>query len=221
MKTLEAFIDQAIMLYPDEMFDVVDSDSKFCYFSDSLLTMLNVKPEEIGKNISYDPSSVEKTRIINQQVIKNRKIYKFISIYKHANSDYYIMRVVKYPLIDGDTVIGIMSMMKIMKAIHLEPGQGLHFDQIVFDLTNEVLNSLDKLILFYASIGFTQSETYQSIVNLGKRFSLNGFKYHYNQLLIKTKADSIQQIICEDENLRNKKFIPKALIDFYSQPILL
>lgn len=222
MRTLKDFIDQAVLLYPNEMFDIVDHDGKFHYLSNSLSLLLDVKLDEINKSINYELLPLmERTNLINQQVIKTRKMYRFISRYKQKDDTCYVMRVVKYPLIDDDMVYGVMSMMRIVKLIRIEPGQVLHFNQIVFDLDNEKLNNLDKLILFYASIGFTQSEIYQSIVNLGNHLSLNGFKYHYNQLLVKTNATSIQQLISEDDNLRNKNFIPKFLIELHNQPILL
>lgn len=209
------------MLYPNEMFDIVDHDGKFHYLSNALSLMLDVKLDEVNKSINYELSSIDRTRIINQQVIKSRKVCKFISRYKQDDDACCVMRIVKYPLLDDDMVYGVLSMMKVVKLVHIEPGQALHFNQIVFDLANEKFNSMDKLILFYASIGFTQSEIYQSIANLGNHFSLNGFKYHYNQLLVKTNATSIEQLICEDDNLRNRNFIPKFLIEFYNQPILL
>lgn len=222
MKTIQDFIDYAIMLYPNKPLDIVDCNNKFCYISKELAHLFNLQTETLQRLEDLPPHQFSKINTINLAVTKKIKPCKVLVKCKTYNEKHQLIRIIKYPLINDDNeILGIMSIINLVKSIQIEPKHSPQLKEIVFDLDNNDLNDLDKLILFYASIGFTQSEIYQAIINLGKNYSMNGFKYYYNQLLIKTKASSIKQILTSDSHLNERTFIPKSLVELNHQQILL
>lgn len=219
------------MIYKYNLADIVDLDNQLRYISDGLLELFGVEEQKLNGSISIDDfklysngdaSSSSSLKRLNQRVVEKNRPIKFISTGLVASDEYCVFRESKYPVCDSHgSVVGVFTLLNLATAIHIEPNQPPLQKKIVFSLDNDKLNDLDELILFYSSIGFTQSEIYQSVVNLGYEFTMNGFKYHYNQLLVRNNAISVGDMLANIEMLRNKRFIPRMLIESNAQYILL
>ncbi len=225
MNTIKEYVEKITIIYKDQLAVVVDMDNNFHFISNRLSALLGTN--ELGQLTNLDDieicskNSKDNIKKLNKYILEKKQIVRFISMGKLLNGQFYIFRGIKYPILDrSKKPIGIFSLMNLASAIHIEPQATLLLHEIVFDLNNTKLTELDKLILFYASIGFTQSEIYQSIIKLGKDLTFNGFKYYYNQLLIKTNTRSINEVINSISALKNKTFIPKTLIEARNDHIL-
>ncbi|MBP9743682.1 MAG: hypothetical protein KBD37_10035 [Burkholderiales bacterium] len=227
MQELTSYIHNVSIIYKHKLADIVDYNNKLHYVSDGLFELLGINPithhsinlDDIKIYDNHDLSNIKK---LNQRVIEKNKTIKFVSAGRLINDQYCVFHETKYPIVaTNGSVLGVFTLIRLASAIHIEPKEQPHHQPIVFSLNNNKFNELDELIMFYSSIGFTQSEIYQSVINLGYEFTINGFKYHYNQLLIKSNAISITDIISNCDALKNKRFIPKMLIEKNTHYILL
>lgn len=226
MKSLNSYAKEIKLLYANKLVDVVDCNNQFHYISKKLSTMLGLNVNDRLAN--FDDINIESNDLIqrvkelNKTTLDGDTPVKFISMGKLYHGEFYVFRGVKYPLFNElNKPIGVFTLINMITAIHINLEKTAAFNQIVFNLNGYNFNELEQLILFYASIGFTQSEIYGASVVNGRKLSLNGFKYHYNQLLVRHKVSSITEIINEVDALRTKSYIPQALLESNHCEILL
>ncbi len=226
MNNLNEYINNIKLIYSNKLVDIIDCDYQIRYISNSLLVILGLDTVEDATHLDsldiYDEAALNNIKRLNKIVIEKRKPIRFISIGKPTDKHYTIFHEIKYPIINSAAeILGVFTLIKCAHAVHVEPNYRPSLQKITFNIGTDKFNALDELILFYSNIGFTQGEIHQSLLNKGYTFTINGFKYHYNQLLIKANATSIEEAINSIEVLKNRRFIPKALIQNNKQQVLL
>ena len=213
MKILHEYIKLVAETYRHELFSVVDLTAKINYLSAGLRKLLNISnhyEETLQENINF-----AETRKINQRIIEDCKPYSFFSAGR-INDTSLAFKVCKYPIysLESTSVIGVFSLIRNAQIVNWDDPVSPQLESLNFDLDEDKNFSLiDELILFYASIGYTQGEIYHLITRQERRhISLNGFKYYYNRLLDKTHSSALTDIISNNSVLKKRSFVPKGLI---------
>lgn len=210
---LNGYIKLFAEIYQNELFNIVDIDTNFSFLSSALKKLLNVtgiEDMERQGNVNFDL-----TRKANKQVLNNGRTQILFSVGK-LNDQVHAFKISKYPIYNSksEKVIGVFSLIRNAVVIDWDEAAGPQVESLCFKIDGEeCLSSIDELILFYGSIGYTQGDIYNLIIKQGQRnLSLNGFKYYYNRLLDKTRSAALSDIINNNNFLKKRRFVPRELI---------
>ena len=199
-------------VYRHELFNIVDVAAKINYLSVSLKKLLNISSndEALQGNIDFT-----RTRKINKQIIEGGRSCSFFSAGKFNNKSH-AFKISKYPIYHpvSERVIGVFSLIRNAQIVNWDDSASPQLESLQFGLEDDKdFSQIDELILFYASIGYTQGEIYHLITHQERRhISLNGFKYYYNRLLDKTQSSALSDIINNNSYLKKRCFVPNGLI---------
>jgi len=210
---LKDYIDLFSDMYKNELFNLVDENADFYYFSRKLRKLLDVK--NINEVKLLPGINLDRTHKINKYIMNSGK-QRVLFTTGLINNESHAFKITKSPIFhpESDRVIGVFTLIRNSKIINWDDSGYPKLEELCFKLDSSCKFSvIDELILFYASIGYTQGEIYSLITKQGrKNLSLNGFKYYYNCLLEKTGTSSINEIIINNNLLKSRRFIPNHLI---------
>lgn len=218
MSKFEKYINAANIVYHDKLVDIISTSNEIIYRSDKMKDLLQTDNHTIIENNDKSAISLENTLLeLNKKLNINNPSIKFLCMGNVSVHKTIIARGVKRLIINGNSIIGVLTILYPAKTIAYDILKKTFIEHsFCFKLNvDQKLTAIEEEILFFTSLGFTQSEIFDLLLSTKTAHyinSIDNIKYYSHSLLKKFGTNSLETIIDNVDELKNKTFIPKSLI---------
>lgn len=182
----------------DIMSSIVDINNNVIFISKAMKKLNSYNAQTKSDTIKYN------LKELNYKVFLSKKIVKYNYIMQSRTNKFTVYRCSKRPVYqDETTVYGTLTIQNPFKVIELNK---------CIDSRETVLNRIEQMILFYASLDLNPNEIYQSILqHQNQELEFVEFEQYYKTLLIKTNASRFQHFVYNNNFLKYCKILPNLL----------
>lgn len=207
------YINSIALLYnqPNTLASIVDKKGSILYLSDPML-QLNYEMQNTKSNNIFD-NVFNNFNIYNHIVIDSCKVIEYFYIMQNSPTELSFYKCIKSPICNiNEDPIAVMTIQHKLRLIDLENIDDSNYSYC-FELKDYKLSDIEQLILFYASHHFSHGEIFQFITKHSEpELKIENFNYYCKKLRKKFKVDNMEELISNHNILKNRKFIPRRLI---------
>lgn len=217
MDMISQYIKSITLVYNANTFTSIIGDSgEVIYLSEIMHKLVcndKSKPTNIKQFNRIPVEIIDKLEKIHNQILQSQQPLRYIYMGENSLGEFMLFRGTKYPIFETDNrPIAIFTIEHKLKAININ-NKSEDYPDYCFKITDHELNTVEQLILFYASFGFSHGETYHFITKFTElELKINNFKYYHKQLLKKFHVTNMADLINNVAALKQRKFIPHQLL---------
>lgn len=217
MGMISQYIKSITLVYNSNTFTSIIGDSGDVLHLSEIMRKLvcnaKSKPTNIRQFNLIPVEIIDELEKIHNQILQSQQSLRYIYMGENSSGEFMLFRGTKYPIFKTDNrPLAIFTIEHKLKAININ-NKSEDYPDYCFELTNYELNSIEQLILFYASFGFSHGETYYFISKFTElKLKMDNFKYYHKQLLKKFHVTRMCDLINSVAELKQRKFIPYKLL---------